>query len=297
MDMSRSTFVPNAFQTPNAYVDLVMPYLTGEEYKVLTYAVRRILGFQKRQDHISLSQFTDGTKSKDGEVLDSGTGLSVETVKKCLASLVSFGLMLRLKENDTKTNLGTLWALQWDGEKVNWQALKERNEKKSKTHKKKMAKARSMRQTPVSAIEDGGANGIENPPTNGIETQKTEKASRKKVKAAAPQPPEILLFKEVVKHYPKQAQRDMVIDAVKKVNARLRRDATLEDLQPFFKEWCKVSANDWSLVWLMDWAVPGTINGKVNHASNPKPVETQPSSEALARAERINELRRAGHIV
>jgi hypothetical protein len=116
-------------------------------------------------------------------------------------------------------------------------------------------------------------------------------------KAAPPQPPEILLFKEVVKHYPKQAQREMVIDAVKKVNARLRRDVTLEDLQPFFKEWCKVSANDWSLVWLVDWAVPGTINGKVNHAINSKPADTQPSSEALARAERINELRRAGHIV
>jgi hypothetical protein len=123
------------------------------------------------------------------------------------------------------------------------------------------------------------------------------KPSVKKKEAAEPQPPEILLFKEVVKHYPKQAQREMVIDAVKKVNARLRRDVTLEDLQPFFKEWCKVSANDWSLVWLIDWAVPGTINGKVNHAINSKPADTQPSSEALARAERINELRRAGHIV
>jgi hypothetical protein len=125
----------------------------------------------------------------------------------------------------------------------------------------------------------------------------TKKNSKDIKEAAEPQPPEILLFKEVVKHYPKQAQREMVIDAVKKVNARLRRDVTLEDLQPFFKEWCKVSANDWSLVWLIDWAVPGTINGKVNHANNSKHADTQPSSEALARAERINELRRAGHIV
>jgi hypothetical protein len=123
------------------------------------------------------------------------------------------------------------------------------------------------------------------------------KPSIKRKKAAEPQPPEILLYREVVNHYPKKQQREMVIEAIKKVNARLGRDATLEDLQPFFSAWCKVSANDWSLVWLMDWAVPGTINGKVNHAETPKRVEKQPSAELLERARKINELRSAGHVV
>ena len=112
--MTKSSFVPNAFQTPNGYVDSVMPYLTGEEYKVLIYATRRILGFQKRQDRISLSQFTDGTRSKDGDVLDKGTGLSVGTVKTCLKSLSDFGLMVKVAPNDPKTNDGDMWALQLD---------------------------------------------------------------------------------------------------------------------------------------------------------------------------------------
>src|SRR5690349_17082408 len=117
--MSKPTsFVPNSFQTPNAFVDHVMPFLSGEEYKVLIYATRRILGFQKRQDRISLSQFTNGTVNKKGESLDYGTGLSLETVKKCLKSLVDFGLMVRVAENDTRTNEGTLWSLQWNGRKV-----------------------------------------------------------------------------------------------------------------------------------------------------------------------------------
>jgi DNA-binding Lrp family transcriptional regulator len=99
----------------------------------------------------------------------------------------------------------------------------------------------------------------------------------KKVKeAAAPQPPEILLFREVVSHYPKKPQREMVIEAIQKVNARLGRDATIEDLQPFFTAWCKVSANDWSLVWLIDWAVPGFVgNGQ-------KPA--QPSGISVAQS-------------
>jgi hypothetical protein len=181
----RSMFVPNSFQTPNDYVDGVMPHLTGEEFKVLIYAVRRILGFQKRQDRISISQFTDGTRSKDGEVLDSGTGLCISTVKKCLASLVSFNLMQKVGENDPATNEGTLWELQWDETKVNWTALKEREAKKRKVYVKRMKKARSMRQPPTNGIEPTPTNGIEGGGANGIETQKTEDIQRKTVGASA----------------------------------------------------------------------------------------------------------------
>jgi hypothetical protein len=180
--MSKATgFVPNSFQTPNAYVDQFMPFLTGEEYKVLIYATRRILGFQKRQDRISISQFTDGTKNKDGEILDSGTGLSIETVKKCLANLVVFGLMVRLEENDPRTNEGVLWGLQWDENKINWQALEERESKKAKVDGERMKKARSMRQAhPPSDIPPSVPQAHPrsmpqaHPSPNGIETQKTE---------------------------------------------------------------------------------------------------------------------------
>jgi hypothetical protein len=130
------------------------------------------LGFQKRQDRIAISQFTDGLKSKEGETLDSGTGLSISTVKKCLANLVTFNLMIRVQENDSKTNEGVLWGLQWDSEKVNWTALEERENKKAKVYRKIMKKARSMRHTPANGIEGGSGNGIERTPANGIETQK-----------------------------------------------------------------------------------------------------------------------------
>jgi hypothetical protein len=191
--MSKSTFVPNSFQTPNGYVDLVMPYLTGEEYKVLSYATRRILGFQKRQDRIALSQFTDGTKSKDGEVLDRGTGLSVGTVKDCLKSLVGFGLMMKLDDNDPKTNEGNLWGLQWDATKVNWQALEERYNKKQEADRRRIAKARSMRQTqvvpqtPGSGTEPTPGSPTDPPPTSGTETQKTDEIQGNPVAVLSPE--------------------------------------------------------------------------------------------------------------
>lgn len=118
----------------------------------------------------------------------------------------------------------------------------------------------------------------------------------KKVKGAAePQPAEIALYREVVRHWPKQAQREIVVRAIQKINTRLGRMATVEDLAPFWTAWAKVSGNEWSLVWLDEWAVSGTINGKVQNANDTKPVEKQPSAELLERAERINALRAAGH--
>jgi hypothetical protein len=181
MEMSKSTFVPNSFQTPNGYVDLVMPYLTGEEYKVLIYATRRILGFQKRQDRISISQFTNGTR-REGEILDRGTGLGIGTVKNCLKTLSLFGLMVKVADNDPKTNEGVMWSLQWDGNKVNWQELEGRYQKKQETGKKRIAKARSVRQTGGGGTGRPSPSRTTRPPASGTETQKPVETQRNQVK-------------------------------------------------------------------------------------------------------------------
>src|SRR5262245_18723533 len=102
---NNSNWIPNSFQTPNAYVDQLMALLTPEEWKILSFACRRIYGFNKyhHQDHISISQFTDGIKSSfTGNILSLGTGLCKETVKKCLASLAKFRVMLKVADNDRK---------------------------------------------------------------------------------------------------------------------------------------------------------------------------------------------------
>lgn len=173
MAEKKSTFVPNSFQTPNAYVDDLMPYLSDSEFKVLIYAVRRILGFQKRQDRISISQFTEGTKARDGSILDTGTGLGIGTVKNCLENLVTFGIMVKLADNDPRTNEGTLWSLQWDPNDINWKGLQERLEKQEKANAARMAKARSVRQSAFCPTEPAPPSGTEPAPPSGTETQNT----------------------------------------------------------------------------------------------------------------------------
>jgi hypothetical protein len=112
---------------------------------------------------------------------------------------------------------------------------------------------------------------LSNPPRS------SNKPKRKK-KDATPQPPEIILFKEIVKHYPKQMQRETVIEALQSIKVRLGRDVTADDLQPFYTAWGKVSGNEWSLVWLTDWAVPGFVpNGKGKQTTpGPQPKQDDP---------------------
>lgn len=109
-----------------------------------------------------------------------------------------------------------------------------------------------------------------------------KKKPKKEVnKAATPQPPEIILFKELVNHYPKQNQREIVIDSIQKINVRLGRVATLEDLSPFWKEWARVSGNEWSLVWLDEWAVSGQVKNGNGKKHTPAPVAPTESPEDL----------------
>jgi hypothetical protein len=75
---------PRYTQVPDELFDALMAYLSGAELKVLLYIIRRTFGFKKDSDHISLRQICNGIKTREGDVLDKGTGLSLSTVQIAL---------------------------------------------------------------------------------------------------------------------------------------------------------------------------------------------------------------------
>jgi hypothetical protein len=121
-----SDFIPNSFQTPNDYVDRFLHLLTPEEWKVLGYSIRRIFGFNKTADRISLSQYENGLKDKDGKQLDHGTGLSRPTIVRALRSLEEFGLQVEVEPNDPRKNEGACFTLQLNADKVDVAGLEAR---------------------------------------------------------------------------------------------------------------------------------------------------------------------------
>ena len=88
---------PNFTQVPDELFDVLMPQLADAELRVLLYIIRRTFGFKRDSDAISLSQMVSGITTKDGRVLDSGTGLSKATVARGLAGLRDKGVILAVR--------------------------------------------------------------------------------------------------------------------------------------------------------------------------------------------------------
>lgn len=78
---------PTTTPIPDEVFDLLLPDLSGAALKVLLYICRRTFGFKKESDTISLNQIAEGITTREGRVLDAGTGLSKRHVQRALKSL------------------------------------------------------------------------------------------------------------------------------------------------------------------------------------------------------------------
>lgn len=97
---------------PDALLDRVMANLTGAEFKVLAYIVRRTFGFKKESDTISLDQICNGVRRRDGCALDEGTGLSKKTAIVALKGLEDKGVIVAQRRmSRDKGNLPTAFAV------------------------------------------------------------------------------------------------------------------------------------------------------------------------------------------
>jgi hypothetical protein len=88
---------PTTTPVPDEVFDVLMPQLSGAELKVLLYICRRTFGFKKESDNISLQQIATGITTKDGRVLDRGTGLCLTSITNAVSSLEEKGIIVRGK--------------------------------------------------------------------------------------------------------------------------------------------------------------------------------------------------------
>lgn len=95
--MEDNKLVPNSTQIPNVIIDLILPRIPEGEIKCLVYICRRTYGFHKELDRISLSQFVEGIKSRDGEILDYGAGVCRSVAVESLRNLVGSGIVETIK--------------------------------------------------------------------------------------------------------------------------------------------------------------------------------------------------------
>jgi len=90
---------PTTTPVPDQFFDELLFRLNPSETKVLLYIIRRTFGFRKPSDNISLSQLCNGIITKEGRVLDRGTGLSKASVARALKSLEAKDVIKRTRRS------------------------------------------------------------------------------------------------------------------------------------------------------------------------------------------------------
>ena len=117
---SETTFRYSGFPSPNGTVvpddvfDVLMPELSEAELRVLLYIIRRTFGFKKNSDTISINQLIGGIKTRDGRVLDRGTGMSRQGVMRGVKGLLEKGVITVRKEvGEDGVNQVNLYSLRF----------------------------------------------------------------------------------------------------------------------------------------------------------------------------------------
>ncbi|MEI6502954.1 MAG: replication protein, partial [Armatimonadota bacterium] len=93
---------PNGTFVPDDLFDLLAPRLTEAELRVILYIIRRTFGFGKNSDAISLKQLTEGITTRDGRILDYGTGMSRKGVIAGIKGLLDKGIIKVDKREDER---------------------------------------------------------------------------------------------------------------------------------------------------------------------------------------------------
>lgn len=170
--------IPRSYQTPNFSADRLLPLLSGDEYKVLHYAMRQTFGFQRETARISLSQFEGGKQSQGGRILDAGTGLSRPTIIRALRTLHAIGAVQQIAPNNAR-NEGALYRVCVTDDCVDYAWLHERLDREHGAARQKMIKVRAKKGVvntiypPAEVVNpiDGGRSIPFTAPVNAIYTQ------------------------------------------------------------------------------------------------------------------------------
>ena len=93
---------PHYTMVPDEIFDKLLPCLNPSELKVLLYLVRRTFGFKKDKDSISLTQISNGIRTRTGKVIDNGTGLSRPAIIKALKVLEENNIILAHRSRNYK---------------------------------------------------------------------------------------------------------------------------------------------------------------------------------------------------
>lgn len=259
--------LPNTFQHPNIFIDRLMFHLTPEENTVLTFAVRRILGFQEnissRKDNISLSQFVEGIRSnKNNSQLSHGCGLGKTAVTHALDNLAKFKILIPTTEKPDPRKGQEYW-LQEDELAIDWDGLEQRTEEAKDKARRRTKKARSS----VGQNTPKGADGQKSRESVGQDTSLLSDSNTKPRETQGNPPSGGLTEKELEQA---NAKVTAMVENAKRVKYE-NRDKIPEQYLSFCDTYVELTGQKPTKRVLIDWL--GTFSDWISEGLQPKDIQ------------------------
>lgn len=164
---------PNGTYVPDVVFDELAPLLSEAELRVLLYIIRRTFGFKKNADDISLKQMTEGITTREGRVLDRGTGLSKAGNARGIRGLVEKQIVVAKRNRSVVSgDQATTYTLRYKN------TVEQQSGDRGKVQKPATMVATSqigLPQTPVSFTETGGCLPRRHGGVQQVDTQETER--------------------------------------------------------------------------------------------------------------------------
>lgn len=238
----------NYSKLPHALISCLPEIETVAELKVVIYILRHTWGFSEYEapKKITTDEFMNGRKKRDGSRMDSGTGLSNNSVITGLEKAVEHGFILVDVDETDKARI-------------------------EKHYKLSMSDVQSLHSYPQS-LHSCYANIAHRSEkdTKGKKLKKDKEGAAPKTPKASDFPSNVL-FREVTERWPAKANWNTVLQKVFEVEKRLGRVPAKDDLFPFYEAWC---GNGWrvdNIAWL-DYASRGELPGRFSN----KPIPAEP---------------------
>lgn len=102
----------NWFKMPNNWTDITAEITSLAEMKVVEYTIRHTWGFQEFGvlKKITIDEYMNGRKRKDGTRIDSGTGLSKPSVIDGLKRAIDHGLLIETIDDSDRARIRKYYA-------------------------------------------------------------------------------------------------------------------------------------------------------------------------------------------
>lgn len=106
----------NWSKLPHQFIESMNAIDSLAEMKVVLYVLRHTWGFQDREKRITLDEFCDGRKRKDGSRLDAGTGMSANAIRDGIQRAIDDGFIVITHEDTSdKARIKRWYAMRMFG--------------------------------------------------------------------------------------------------------------------------------------------------------------------------------------